>query len=405
MSLNNLGIDTGIGSISEAIDSFQQQNMSPSDILAAAQYVPSSVGGISEINSAIPKLSSPLSKGLGNDTPDILRRGTSGEWQSTMYGSDMNAHHPKFKFLFKVLFIGFGNDNFYRYVHRCDKPRIRINHQDINYYNFRTRVQTSITYEPLTVSFLDEIGNSVTEFFQSYMASRTGTSLGYSGIHKGFGPASSTEPYKNGYSQGKSIIIEQVFGNGTRSNRYAFVNPRIESFDFDELNMEDSNGNMVNVTFTYDAFTTETVDQQTLYSWGATDLLRGGGTSGESNGYSSSGANPSTQSAANGQTVGTMNLYDYNPGAVLANQSAGVDILNIAKTALGEVPMSLMPRSLFNQQDVINSAGTTLSNDISSTLTNVFNGNNMRFGGGSPSYDTSQLATEYANPADFPFFD
>jgi hypothetical protein len=397
MSLSNFGIDTGIGSLNEAIDSFQQQNMSPSDIFAAARALPTTIGGLTGIGSSIPGLGRiPLpTKGLSDilAIPGILQQGATGDWQSTLYGEDMNAHHPKFKFLFKVKFEGFGNENFYRYVHRCDKPRVRINHADVNYYNFRTRVQTHITYDPLSVSFLDEIGNSVTEFFQSYMEKQTGTSMGNYGIDQGFGPASSSEPYQNGYSQGKKIIIEQVFGNGTRSNRYTFINPRIEAFDFDELNMEDSNGNMVTINFSYDAFTTETVSQQTLYSWGQTDLLMGGGSSGEANGGGLSGANPSTQISANGMTAGTSNLYEYNPAAVLAKQAAGIDILNMNKNALGKTAMSLISRAAFNQPNVVTSAATTLVSNVSNTLKNVFNGTNMRFGGGEPTYDKSQLPT------------
>lgn len=373
--------------INAQIDQFQQQNLSPSDIFAAARTLPQTVGGITGLGSMIPGLGSiPLPTKKLNDLlaiPDILKQGTNGTWQSALYGADMNAHHPKFKFLFKVLFVGFGVQEFYRYVHRCDKPRVRINHQDVNYYNFRTRVQTSTTYDPLTMSFLDDISNTVNTFFTEYMKTRTGTANGKYGIHEGFGAASSTLPYANGYSDGRRIIIEQIFGNGTQSNRFTFINPRIESFDFDELNMEDSNGNMVNMTFTYDAFTSETVSSQTLYSWGNTDLLRGGGTSGTPNAGDSSGAGLAPQSSANNGSIGDFNLKSYQPDLILKNAAGGVDLLNMTKSVLGGNPVSMIERGVFNAAGVVGSGASTLMTNIGNSISNVFNGNNLKF----PAYD------------------
>lgn len=384
MALKDLGINLAASGINAAIDDFQKQNLVPGDILAFANSLPTTVGGATGLGSIIPGLGRiPLPTKKLNDLlsiPQLLKTGAENTWQSTLYGSDLNAHQPKFKFLFKVLFIGFPGGEFYRYVHRCDKPRVRINHQDVNYYNFRTRVQTSVTYDPLTMSFLDDISNSVNEFFTGYMAKRTGTAQGNASIMDGFGNSGSSKPYKNGYSEGKAIIIEQIFANGTRSNRFTFVNPRIESFDFDELNMEDSNGNMVNITFSYDAFTSETVNSSTLYSWGNTDLLKGGGTSGPPNGGDTNGGG-GVQQSANGRGVGNGSQNNYNSDDTFAKTVAGFDLLNLSKGSLGETVNSLIPRGIFNQNGVIGSAATTLFNDMSNSIKNVFNGNNLKFGG------------------------
>lgn len=368
-------------SLSSQIDQFQAQNMSPTDILAMARKIPQTVGGIiPELGSVIPQLGRIPIKPLNklNDLmaiPNIIKFGTGGEFQSSLYASDLNAHHAKFKFLFKVNFIGFGTEHFYRYVHRCDKPRVRINHQDVNYYNFRTRVQTSVTYDPLSMSFLDEIGDTVNQFFTNYMKERAGTASGNYGIHTGFGPSSSSKPYKNGYSAGKKIIIEQIFMGGTKTNRFTFINPRIESFDFDELNMEDSNGNMVNIVFSYDAFTSETVDLETSYSWGKTDLLRGGGTSGPTNGHSIDGVNGQSPSSHKGMGIGgTPSNGEYQPNILQAAMSAGQSLINNAGTSIG----TLLGRPVFNQPSVVTSAATTWQRDVQSSLNSVMDGSNIK---------------------------
>jgi len=262
------------------IAAWNDQNASPGDILAATRGIPGTVGGIPGIGSSIPQIGRiPLPTA---EIPNILgplnqiNLGVAGTWEATHYANDLNAHHPKFKFLFKVEFQGFTAKNFYRYVHRIDKPKVRFNHQDMNYYNFRTRVLTHMTFEPLAITFLDEIGNSVNNFFATYMAERSGQGEGHADTDAGLGKATSTKSYPNGYSAGRKIIVEQIFANGTHSNWFTFINPRIEAFDFDELNMEDSLGSLLTVMFSYDALTCDTHERSRLYGWGETDLLKGG---------------------------------------------------------------------------------------------------------------------------------
>ena len=221
-----------------------------------------------------------------NDAGALNAKSQGGEWESVHYASDLIAHAPKYKFMFKVKFEGFGAENFYYYVTRCDKPKVEFVHQDVNYYNFRTKVKTHTQFHPLSVTFYDEIQNSTNQFFVSYLKSLSGQGSGQWGIDKGFGSASSSKPYKNGYSSGKKIIIEQIFGHGTSSNRFIFHNPRIEHFDFDDLDMSDNGISLMTVNFSYDAISCETVSRSTIHSWGQSDLLKGGGSSGKVNGGS-----------------------------------------------------------------------------------------------------------------------
>lgn len=381
-------------SLTGMIDSFTQQNLSPSDIFNFAGSIPQTVGGIPGIGSRIPGLSRvpiPVLSQLSNifALPNMLRFGASGSWESVHYADDLNAHHPKFKFLFKVTFSGFiggaSHPPFSAFVTRCDRPKVRLNHTDVNYYNFRTRVLTSVTYEPLSMSFLDEIGNSVNSFFVAYLAQRSGTGRGNYGIDKGFGDASSSLPYSRGYTEqlGQRIVLEQIFANGTMTNRFIFINPRIESFDFDELSMEDSNnGSLMNLTFSYDALECYTVYGSVEYTWGQTDLLRGGGTSGMSNGGQSSlwdnggmGAMSVDGRNINGSPRST------SPADVIYNAvKQGADMLVQVPNSLSGLVGDGLTAIGGLAGGVISSAGDVISSVIEGTLGAIKDGSNMTTG-------------------------
>lgn len=389
-ALEQVGVDLGESSINAAIDAFNIQNLSPSDIYQVSQVIASTVGGAQTRGIPTPSLAATVSiggGGGGGGVPSVLQGGTGGEWESVHYADDLNSHHAKFKFLFKVKFEGFGTESFYYFVHRCDKPRVRFNHQDVNYYNFRTKVLTSVTYDPLSITFLDEIGNSVNQFFVNYMKKRTGTADGKYGIDKGFGTASSSKPYDRGYSDaGAKVIIEQVFANGQLSNRYEFINARIESFDFDELSMEDNSGSMLTCTFSYDAISMYTVSQSVQYTWGDTDLLRGGGTSGAPNaGSTSLGENGGfSASFAGGSGIGGSGGFETRqPGVSYSNLQGGTQLLNQIPPSLSDLvnPAIGLFSAGFNQLDIVGSATDRIQRGIQETLGTIRSGANLVFGG------------------------
>jgi hypothetical protein len=368
------------------IDAFQQQNMSPSDVFSLGNSIPTTLGGIPGLGSRIPSLSKipiPGASQLSTLLAPInnAKFGVAGNYESVHYADDLNLHHPKFKFLFKVMFVGFpGGSDFQFYVQHCDKPKVHLNHVDVNYYNFRTRVLTSVIYEPMQISFLDEIGNSIVDFFEAYMKAVSGTGAGNYGIDKGWSnnssSSSSTIPYANGYSMsaGQKIIIEQIFvdlkqGGGPMSNRFTFLNPRIETFDFDELSHEDSSaGSMANITFSYDAIDISTQRDSTLYSWGLTDLFAAGGTSGKSN-AGHRDPNP---------------MYNGNPGPVKKPQASvydalrkGSDLLSNIPKALSTVLSPIVAPLAATLGQASSSAGDVLSSAMSTTLTAIENGTNL----------------------------
>lgn len=314
---------------------------------------------------------------------------TNGDWTAGHYANDLVNHAPKFKFLFKVLFSGFGTRDFYYYVTAVDKPRIRFNHADVNFYNFRSKVLTSVLFEPINITFLDETGDSVNQFFATYLKTQSGQGGGNLGINNGYTKSSSSLEYKNGYSQGVSITVEQIFGNGTSSNRFVFLNPRIESFDFDELSMEENGGSTMTVQFHYDGIQCSTVAQSTLYSWGNTDLLRGGGNDTANGGSSSlleagaliaqsaTGKNITGLFAAGALTSGS--LYSNTLGGFSGTGSTGSTTANTLPSSLvGLNPLAGSSTiSAYNSSGVVDSSGTTINANMSNTLSTVQSGANL----------------------------
>jgi hypothetical protein len=371
-----------VASFSKAIDQFTARNIPSTIFEGTAQAVE---------NAAISALPTILRLPPTAGTIDF--KPSSGEWVSVHYADDLVPHAPKFKFLFKVQFIGFGNQEFQYYVHRCDKPKVVMNHTDVNYYNFRSKVLTSVTYLPLSMSLLDETGNSVNNFFVEYLKRVSGTGGGSWGIDGGFGNASSSKPYEQnkGYSSGKRIIIEQVFANGLYSNLFELINPRIESFDFDELNMEDSSsGSMLTLTVSYDALECKTVKRNDSYSWGNTDLGKAGGSSGLPNAGQPSrydGGIPTIQSAS-GSAIGGAGLSLSKGGALNPLEDVISRISGLPKT-LGNIGANALNSAA---KGIISSAGNILSRNVSETLNAV---KSFSFGGDQFEMMRAEADTEF----------
>jgi len=216
-----------------------------------------------------------------------------GDWESLEYATDYNAHHGKFKFLFKVKMGG----PWQFYVKSATKPKVKMVHQDVNYYNFRSKVLTQVTFDPMTIVLWDEIGNSVNKFFATYLSTVSGQGSGNWGTEKSFDSKNSSSSSKSYRNQGfgdpvlATVIIEQVFANGTKSNRFIFKNARIESMDLDDLTMDSSEMNSLAITFNYDAIECITVDHSVIHTdpSAAKDLLRGGGAAGPAFGANDDG--------------------------------------------------------------------------------------------------------------------
>ena len=148
-------------------------------------------------------------------------------WESVHYADDLLDVGVKPKFLYKVKFIinpktGMSADEITLLqkaqflIKTIDKPTIQMEYQDVNYYNFRTKVLTKVTYSPLNMVFFDDASNYVTNFFVKYLGyispvfNRYSTELPErAGMATAFKDASASS--RTDYSFLDRIIIQQIY--------------------------------------------------------------------------------------------------------------------------------------------------------------------------------------------------
>jgi hypothetical protein len=248
----------------------------------------------------------------------IARRDPTS-WVSSSYAAALAGatnYRPKLKFLFKVQFIfkagviqsllegglitsamadSVNRNEFTFMIKTVDRPKVDFEYEeDVNMYNFRTKVLKKIRHRELTIAFMDDTGNRVFDFFRILMMlyspitrrqmSREGTTTA---------PDSNTAMPGNGMSFGNPstdygniahrgvintnvgqaldcIRVKQMFmqpsaidgGFGPPNEAsthlnpsqviFDFLNPRLVSFDLDDLSHETSDPNLLTMQFDYD---------------------------------------------------------------------------------------------------------------------------------------------------------
>lgn len=311
-----------------------------------------------------------------------------GRFESTRYADDLIQYAPKHRFLFKVFFrfetpYASGNGNiqdqyvFSYMVKLIDKPKVTFEYEPVNYYGYRTQILKSIRYDPLNITFYDDSQNKVLDFFVAYQQAHNPISR--------FRPTETTNEYRNKgmsfttpgqdgdlYSGMRGVlrndkprmlthlILRQYFGNGYNSNAFYFINPRIEMFDFDNVDHEEgASGNSMMASFNYDSLYVESVDSgpatpipnlsNDSHPWGQTDIL----------GYGM------PQMAPTFQNIGVGNRISRN----VSNTTGGL-FGNLAGTQLGSVLRSSGFEKTFPtfSDDIVGSASSVATNSSRSAL-------------------------------------
>lgn len=225
--------------------------------------------------------------------PSITAGGTQSSTKelcnASEYATDLIAYAPKFKFLFIVQFVfnepynpwtGIGGDMAF-VVKNSTRPNVQFEYEDVNMYNFWTKVPKRTIYQPMTMRFYDDNQNNANLFYTAYMRAMSPianirfdqrvmestyeqNSMNFEDLVAGttFGEGSvpmrkysaSLGPLHDNY---KSILSEirlfHVFDYGRLMNIYRFYNPRITQLELDEVNMADNgDGNEVAFDFAYD---------------------------------------------------------------------------------------------------------------------------------------------------------
>lgn len=208
---------------------------------------------------------------------------------------------PKLKFLFFAtleLYSDFqdafggttwSNGEMWWFIKQSNRPNVSYEWEEVNKYNFRTKVLRRATLEPIQMQMYDDLRDVSHSFWNTFIRlSNPITNLGLSedvdredkgmewtvdeitndtGIIRSANgtldpPLSQTYSAGTGALPGinqrktilKKIQIHHVLNWGRQIVTYTFSNPRITEIRLDELTWEDSAPNMVDVTFEYDAF-------------------------------------------------------------------------------------------------------------------------------------------------------
>lgn len=222
-----------------------------------------------------------------------------GSWYSTSYAAALaggTSYRPKLKFLFKVEFIftqaakdeykkifGSASSNDFTFmIKSVDRPKIDFEYEeDVNMYNFRTKVLKKIRHRDLTIVFMDDTGNRVFNFFRFLMMINSPITRGQTNRDNTLDkPTSANMPVLgSGMAFGGTsdiahrAVVNSTFGNTIETIRvkqifvdpspgglqtaskmvtFDFMNPRIMSFDMDELSHESNDVSLLTMVFDYD---------------------------------------------------------------------------------------------------------------------------------------------------------
>lgn len=203
------------------------------------------------------------------------------------YATDKSLmdNHPKFKFLFVVEIIfedDFEQDltknanNMAFVVRTASRPNINIEYEDINMYNFRTKVAKFTEYQPITMSFFDDQSNQTTSFYKKYselmipnMQMPETTIPAYETSSFNFSTKQENSPYNSsslqpltGKSGHKNIIktirLFHIWGWGQFVNVYKFHNPKITEINISDLDMDSNDLSEIEIQFSYDGLNIQT---------------------------------------------------------------------------------------------------------------------------------------------------
>lgn len=230
-----------------------------------------------------------------------------GSFYSSSYAAALaggTSYRPKLKFLFKVEFVftpeaiaefpdifrGDTAQDFTFMVKSVDRPKIDFEYEDdVNMYNFRTKVLKKIRHRELTITFMDDTGNRVLNFFRGLMMihspitrrqllreqlspearlsppdSRSISQASGMEFTNGPTPSLADSAIRGTFNSDVGNIISTIrvkqmyvdsgasLGDASKEVIFDFLNARLVSFDLDDLSHEASDPNIMTMQFDYD---------------------------------------------------------------------------------------------------------------------------------------------------------
>lgn len=131
---------------------------------------------------------------------------------------------------------------------------------DVNYSNFRTKVQTKVDYGTVSVVFYDDAANKALNIFKHYLnavspISNASISSVDSLDTQGQSTSASTGPLtsnRHGVISRLRVSHHYIKSGQPKVIHYDYFNPHAATFNLDELDRTQSNANTISMTFAYD---------------------------------------------------------------------------------------------------------------------------------------------------------
>jgi hypothetical protein len=178
---------------------------------------------------------------------------------------------PKLKFNFTIsfeytdMFTAYaGDDDPYSIsfgVKQITRPNPNVIYEDINYYNFMTKVATKMDFGVTTVTLYDDINNKAHNIFKNYIEAisplANNERISAPLLHQtGQSTSASIGPLTSSAVNGpiKSIRVTHLLDQSGRKVIYDYLNPKIQNVALDELDMTQSDVNTISFTFIYDTY-------------------------------------------------------------------------------------------------------------------------------------------------------
>ena len=188
------------------------------------------------------------------------------------WATDLINYAPKHKFMFVMEFLfypqyveDFSDLKTAFVVKRTNRPTINFEYEDINYYNFRTKVVKKSEYQPIQMTFYDDMRGNALKFYNRYLQiiSPVARGDGQRFLLEESGMTFDQENGVNAASVGpvgnttpnilKGINLYHIIHAGRQVDAYHFDNPRFQVLALDDLDMADgSTGTEVSLEFNFD---------------------------------------------------------------------------------------------------------------------------------------------------------
>ena len=145
------------------------------------------------------------------------------------------------------------------------RPKHNITLVDANYYNYRTKVAVKTEVGSGSITMYDDANGKVHSIYTKYMnmiSPITNIGEDWAKINNPtkypFGELSSIGPMPtnpNGIFKAIRVFHFYNIGNTIKRMEYRYINPRIESFELDDLSMAESDVTTLTLNYAYDSVT------------------------------------------------------------------------------------------------------------------------------------------------------